>query len=68
MTHPCLVTRPALVMCPCLWFQALKLREGDKYCLITRSKCFLKLGDTENSLKDAEASLQIDKTFSEVIS
>ncbi|NXU45051.1 TTC25 protein, partial [Drymodes brunneopygia] len=44
---------------------ALKLREGDKHCLITRSKCFLKLGDTEKSLKDAEASLQIDKTFSE---
>ncbi|XP_041883819.1 outer dynein arm-docking complex subunit 4 isoform X1 [Corvus kubaryi] len=44
---------------------ALKLRAGDKHCLITRSKCFLKLGDTENSLKDAEASLKIDKTFPE---
>ncbi|NWI06546.1 TTC25 protein, partial [Tichodroma muraria] len=44
---------------------ALRLRAGDKHCLITRSRCFLKLGDTENSLKDAEASLQIDKTFSE---
>ncbi|XP_063259932.1 outer dynein arm-docking complex subunit 4 [Prinia subflava] len=44
---------------------ALKLRAGDKHCLITRSKCFLKLGDTENSLKDAEASLQIDNTFPE---
>ncbi|KAF4787493.1 hypothetical protein TURU_170279 [Turdus rufiventris] len=44
---------------------ALKLRAGDKHCLITRSKCFLKLGDTENSLKDAEASLQVDKTFYE---
>ncbi|NXP64031.1 TTC25 protein, partial [Chloropsis cyanopogon] len=44
---------------------ALKLRAGDKHCLITRSKCFLKLGDTENSLKDAEASLQIDNAFTE---
>ncbi|NWV72964.1 TTC25 protein, partial [Dasyornis broadbenti] len=44
---------------------ALKLRAGDKRCLVTRSKCFLKLGDTENSLKDAEASLQNDKTFPE---
>ncbi|NXK41299.1 TTC25 protein, partial [Piprites chloris] len=44
---------------------ALKLRAGDKQCLITRSKCFLKLGDTENSLKDAEASLQKDKEFTE---
>ncbi|KAF1469729.1 Tetratricopeptide repeat protein 25, partial [Eudyptula minor novaehollandiae] len=43
---------------------ALKLRAGDKHCLIARSKCYLKLGDTENSLKDAEASLQNDKTFS----
>ncbi|XP_039553115.1 outer dynein arm-docking complex subunit 4 isoform X4 [Passer montanus] len=44
---------------------ALKLRAGDKHCLITRSRCFLRLGDTENSLKDAEASLQIDSTFYE---
>ncbi|NWV41674.1 TTC25 protein, partial [Grantiella picta] len=44
---------------------ALRLRVGDKRCLVTRSKCFLKLGDTENSLKDAEASLQTDKTYSE---
>uniref|UniRef100_A0A8C5JBC4 Outer dynein arm-docking complex subunit 4 n=1 Tax=Junco hyemalis TaxID=40217 RepID=A0A8C5JBC4_JUNHY len=44
---------------------ALKLRASDKHCLITRSKCFLRLGDTENSLKDAEASLQIDDTFYE---
>ncbi|KFQ40735.1 Tetratricopeptide repeat protein 25, partial [Mesitornis unicolor] len=43
---------------------ALKLRAGDKYGLAARSKCYLKLGDTENSLKDAEASLQNDKTFS----
>lgn len=47
-------------------FQALKLRAGDKDCLVARSKCYLKLGDTENSLKDAEASLQNDKTFSKV--
>ncbi|KGL87514.1 Tetratricopeptide repeat protein 25, partial [Charadrius vociferus] len=43
---------------------ALKLRAGDKHCLVARSKCYLKLGDTENALKDAEASLQNDKTFS----
>ncbi|XP_008937572.1 PREDICTED: LOW QUALITY PROTEIN: tetratricopeptide repeat protein 25, partial [Merops nubicus] len=43
---------------------ALKLRAGDKHCLAARSKCYLKLGDTENALKDAEASLQNDKTFS----
>ncbi|KFP30802.1 Tetratricopeptide repeat protein 25, partial [Colius striatus] len=43
---------------------ALKLNPGDNNCLVARSKCYLKLGDTENSLKDAEASLQTDKTFS----
>uniref|UniRef100_A0A7M4EDJ2 Outer dynein arm-docking complex subunit 4 n=1 Tax=Crocodylus porosus TaxID=8502 RepID=A0A7M4EDJ2_CROPO len=43
---------------------ALQLQKGDKHCLVARSKCYLKLGDTENSLKDAEASLQNDKTFS----
>ncbi|NXL95955.1 TTC25 protein, partial [Alectura lathami] len=42
---------------------ALKLRAGDKHGLIARSKCHLRLGDTENSLKDAEASLQNDKMF-----
>ncbi|KAM6993693.1 outer dynein arm-docking complex subunit 4 [Passerculus sandwichensis] len=59
------VTQMGQVTRPCLWFQALKLRGADKHCLITRSKCFLRLGDTENSLKDAEASLQIDDTFYE---
>ncbi|XP_059582926.1 outer dynein arm-docking complex subunit 4 isoform X2 [Alligator mississippiensis] len=44
--------------------EALQLQKGDKHCLVARSKCYLKLGDTENSLKDAEASLQNDKTFS----
>ncbi|NWJ09561.1 TTC25 protein, partial [Crypturellus undulatus] len=48
---------------PC-FTNALLLRPGDKQCLVARSKCYLKLGDTENSLKDAEASLQNDKTFS----
>ncbi|XP_069733099.1 outer dynein arm-docking complex subunit 4 [Phaenicophaeus curvirostris] len=42
---------------------ALKLRAGDKDCLVARSKCYLKLGDIENSMKDAEASLKDDKTF-----
>ncbi|XP_072212860.1 outer dynein arm-docking complex subunit 4 isoform X2 [Excalfactoria chinensis] len=44
---------------------ALKLRAGDKHGLVARSQCYLKLGDVQNSLKDAEASLKNDKTFSE---
>ncbi|XP_061199201.1 outer dynein arm-docking complex subunit 4 [Neopsephotus bourkii] len=43
---------------------ALKLRGGDRECLAARSKCFLRLGDTDNALKDAEASLHNDQTFS----
>ncbi|KAM5309553.1 outer dynein arm-docking complex subunit 4 isoform 1-T1 [Glossophaga mutica] len=42
---------------------ALYLQNGDKNCLVARSKCFLKMGELEKSLKDAEASLQGDPTF-----
>ncbi|XP_069338618.1 outer dynein arm-docking complex subunit 4 isoform X2 [Eulemur rufifrons] len=42
---------------------ALHLQNGDKNCLVARSKCFLKMGNLEKSLKDAEASLQSDPTF-----
>nr|XP_025717537.1 tetratricopeptide repeat protein 25 [Callorhinus ursinus] len=42
---------------------ALHLQNGDKNCLVARSKCFLKMGELEKSLKDAEASLQSDPTF-----
>ncbi|EMP40494.1 Tetratricopeptide repeat protein 25 [Chelonia mydas] len=44
--------------------QALQVKAGDKHGLVARSVCYLKLGDTENSLRDAEASLQNDQTFS----
>nr|XP_028558649.1 tetratricopeptide repeat protein 25-like [Podarcis muralis] len=42
---------------------ALQLQPGDRNCLVARSKCYLRLGDTENALKDAEASLAADKGF-----
>ncbi|KAL1778529.1 tetratricopeptide repeat protein 25 [Sigmodon hispidus] len=42
---------------------ALLLQSGDKNCLVARSKCYLKMGDLEKSLNDAEASLQSDPTF-----
>ncbi|XP_066111519.1 outer dynein arm-docking complex subunit 4 isoform X3 [Saccopteryx bilineata] len=45
---------------------ALDLQNGDKNCLVARSKCFLKMGELEKSLKDAEASLQGDPTFCKV--
>ncbi|XP_048374198.1 outer dynein arm-docking complex subunit 4 isoform X2 [Sphaerodactylus townsendi] len=42
---------------------ALQLQAADRNCLVARSKCYLRLGDTENALKDAEASLENDKEF-----
>ncbi|XP_048221965.1 outer dynein arm-docking complex subunit 4 [Perognathus longimembris pacificus] len=42
---------------------ALHLQDGDKNCLVARSKCYLKMGELEKSLKDAEASLKTDPTF-----
>ncbi|XP_028311396.1 outer dynein arm-docking complex subunit 4 isoform X2 [Gouania willdenowi] len=44
---------------------ALALKPDDKSCLVGRSKCFLKTGNAENALKDAEASLKYDKTYFE---
>uniref|UniRef100_F6ZC29 Outer dynein arm-docking complex subunit 4 n=1 Tax=Monodelphis domestica TaxID=13616 RepID=F6ZC29_MONDO len=43
--------------------KALRLQVGDRNCLVARSKCYLKLGDLENSLKDVEESLKNDQTF-----
>ena len=37
--------------------QALELREGDKDCLVARSRCYLLIGDADTALKDAELSL-----------
>ncbi|XP_041634188.1 outer dynein arm-docking complex subunit 4 [Cheilinus undulatus] len=42
---------------------ALSMKPDDKTCLVGRSKCYLRMGQFENALKDAEASLKEDKTF-----
>ncbi|KAJ8246490.1 hypothetical protein GJAV_G00268400 [Gymnothorax javanicus] len=42
---------------------ALILKPDDKNCLVARSKCYVKLGDSTNALKDAEASLKEDEEF-----
>ncbi|KAH0626920.1 hypothetical protein JD844_002217 [Phrynosoma platyrhinos] len=42
---------------------ALQIQPEDRNCLVARSKCYLRLGDTENALKDAEDSLAADKEF-----
>ena len=47
-------------------FQALTSKPDDKTCYVGRSKCYLKMGQSENALKDAEASLKEDKSYFEV--
>ncbi|XP_066442606.1 outer dynein arm-docking complex subunit 4 [Eleutherodactylus coqui] len=42
---------------------ALDIQQSEKHCLVARSKCFLKLGDPESALRDAEASLQEEQDF-----
>lgn len=42
---------------------ALELEPEDKNCLVARSKCYLKLGDPQKALQDAEAALMEDKEF-----
>ncbi|XP_019949856.2 outer dynein arm-docking complex subunit 4 isoform X2 [Paralichthys olivaceus] len=44
---------------------ALTLKPGEKNCLVCRSRCYLHMGQFENALRDAEASLQDDKTCCE---
>ncbi|KAI7803436.1 tetratricopeptide repeat protein 25 [Triplophysa rosa] len=42
---------------------ALSLQPDDKTCLVARSRCYVKLGDAENALRDAETSLKDNKDF-----
>uniref|UniRef100_A0A8C9Y794 Outer dynein arm-docking complex subunit 4 n=1 Tax=Sander lucioperca TaxID=283035 RepID=A0A8C9Y794_SANLU len=45
--------------------KALTLKPDDKTCFVGRAKCYLKMGQSDNALKDAEASLKEDKSFFE---
>ncbi|KAM8945602.1 outer dynein arm-docking complex subunit 4 [Pelodytes ibericus] len=42
---------------------ALILQPAEKNCLVARSKCFLKLGEPESALRDAEDSLRNESDF-----
>ncbi|XP_026888967.2 tetratricopeptide repeat protein 25 isoform X1 [Electrophorus electricus] len=42
---------------------ALILKPDDKNCLVARSKCYVKLGESAKALKDADASLKEDGVF-----
>uniref|UniRef100_A0A3Q3XKD6 Outer dynein arm-docking complex subunit 4 n=1 Tax=Mola mola TaxID=94237 RepID=A0A3Q3XKD6_MOLML len=44
---------------------ALTLKPDEKSCLIGRSKCYLNMGQSENALRDADASLADDQAFFE---
>ncbi|KAM4530092.1 outer dynein arm-docking complex subunit 4 [Odontesthes bonariensis] len=44
---------------------ALSLHPNDKKCFVRRSKCYMKIGQFESALEDAEASLKGDKSFFE---
>ncbi|KAM9843949.1 outer dynein arm-docking complex subunit 4 [Aulostomus maculatus] len=44
---------------------ALTLKPDDKNCFVGRSKCYLRMGQCDNALRDAEASLKEDKSFFE---
>ena len=43
--------------------KALEMNMEDKNCLVTRSKCWLQLGNAENALADSETALLQDKDF-----
>nr|XP_058952068.1 outer dynein arm-docking complex subunit 4-like [Pocillopora verrucosa] len=43
--------------------QALELQPGYKVCLVQRSKCYLRLGNADAALRDAEESLAEDKEY-----
>uniref|UniRef100_A0A3P8YQS2 Outer dynein arm-docking complex subunit 4 n=1 Tax=Esox lucius TaxID=8010 RepID=A0A3P8YQS2_ESOLU len=42
---------------------ALIIQPDERNCLVARSKCYVKMGDPDNALRDAEASLKEDKEF-----
>eukprot|EP00128_Syssomonas_multiformis_P012325 Colp12_sorted_trinity150504_noHs@22891 len=44
--------------------KALELKPTDKIALVSRSKCYLQLGDANAALSDAELSLKEDKEYS----
>ncbi|XP_052813789.1 outer dynein arm-docking complex subunit 4-like isoform X4 [Mya arenaria] len=41
--------------------KALELKPDDQHCLVTRSKCYLQVGNAEASLTDAESALEQNK-------
>lgn len=58
-------TRSLIGVCVCVC-QALQLQPGDRNCLVARSRCYVKMGEAINALKDAEASLKNKKKFFKV--
>jgi tetratricopeptide (TPR) repeat protein len=42
---------------------ALTQRPNDKHCLVSRSRCYIKIGSPELSLQDAEAAIKEDPNY-----
>ena len=47
--------------------QALEFEPEDKLCLVARSKCYLRVGNATEALKDAEESLKEDQKYHKVL-
>lgn len=43
--------------------RAIEMSPEEKKCFVTRSKCWLQLGNAENALTDAEEALRLDKEY-----
>lgn len=46
-----------------LIIKAIDMNPEDKKCYVTRSKCWLQLGNAENALIDTEEALKQDKEY-----
>ena len=53
-------TRVILNLSHMFMLQALEMKPDDEHCLVTRSKCYLQLGNSQAALTDAEAALEIN--------
>ncbi len=65
---PGCVCVPLLILCISFMsvLQALEFEPEDKLCLVARSKCYLRVGNATEALKDAEESLKEDQKYHKV--
>lgn len=44
-----------------MWLQALDLKEDDAPALVNRSKCYVRLGETDKALQDVNVVLKTEE-------